>query len=53
MRWADHVSRIGQQRNEYTVLVRNPEGILFIRTRYKWEAIIKMGFKEVGVEVVD
>jgi hypothetical protein len=47
MRWAGHVSRMREQRNEYRILVGNPEGIRPLgRPRHRWVKIIKMDLRE-------
>jgi hypothetical protein len=43
MRWAGHVTRIGERRGAYRVLVRKPEGRRPLeRPRRRWEDNIKM-----------
>jgi hypothetical protein len=38
MRWAGHVTCMGEKRNAYTILVRNPEGKRPLgRPRRRWE----------------
>jgi hypothetical protein len=49
MRWAGHVSRMGEKRNAYRLLVAKPEGRrLLERTRRRWLDNIKMDLVEVG-----
>jgi hypothetical protein len=54
MRWAGHVTRMGEGRNEYRVLVGKPEGKGPLgRPRRRWEDGIKMDLRETcwgGVE---
>ena len=48
-RWAGHVARIEESRNEYRVLVRKPEGKGPLgKPRHRWEDNIKMDLREVG-----
>ena len=43
MRWTEYVSRIGESRDLYRILVRRPEGKKPLgRPRRKWEYNIKM-----------
>jgi hypothetical protein len=43
MRWARHVSRMGEVRDAYNILVRRPEGRRPLgRPRRRWEDNIKM-----------
>jgi len=45
---------MGEMRNSYKILVRNPEGKrLFIRPRHSWEDNIRMAHREVEWGVVD
>ena len=49
MRWAGHVTRMGQGRGVYRVLVGKPEGKRELgRPRRRWEDNIKMDLQEVG-----
>jgi hypothetical protein len=49
IRWAGNVTRVGERRGAYRVLVRKCEGIGPLgRTRYRWEYNIKMDNQEVG-----
>ena len=49
MRWAGHVSRMGERRGVYRVLVGKPEGKRPLgRTRRRWANNIKMDLQEVG-----
>ncbi|KAJ4434333.1 hypothetical protein ANN_22890 [Periplaneta americana] len=51
LRWAGHVARMGESRNEYRVLVGRPEGKRPLgRPRHTWEDNIKMDFREVGYD---
>jgi hypothetical protein len=45
MRWAGHVTRIGEGRGVHRVLMGKPEGK---RPRRRWEDNIKMDLQEVG-----
>ena len=49
MRWAGHVTRMGQGRVVYRVLVGKPEGKRPLgRPRRRWEDNIKMDLQKVG-----
>ena len=49
MRWAGHVTRMGEGRGVYRVLVGKPEGKRPLgRPRRRWEDNIKMDLQEVG-----
>jgi hypothetical protein len=49
MRWAGHITRIGERRKVYRVLVGKPEGKRPLgRQRRRWEDGIRMGLREVG-----
>ena len=49
MRWAGHVSRMGEGRGVHRVLVGKPEGKRPLgRPRRRWEDNIKMDLREVG-----
>jgi hypothetical protein len=49
MRWADHVVRIGEERNVYKVLVGKPEGKRPLgRPRRRWEDGIRMNLRETS-----
>jgi len=49
MRWARHVTSMGDRRSVYRVLVRKPEGKRSLgRTRPRGEDNIKMNLQEVG-----
>jgi hypothetical protein len=45
MRWAGHVTRMGETRNAYRLLVGKPEGT---RPRRRWVDSIKMDLREIG-----
>jgi hypothetical protein len=48
MRWASHVARMGEKRNAYRLLVRNPEGRRPLgRPRRRW-VDIRMDLGETG-----
>jgi hypothetical protein len=54
MRWAGHVSRIGEERKLYKVLVGNPEGKRPLgRPRRRWEDGIRMDLREIVLVDVD
>jgi hypothetical protein len=49
MRWAGHVTRLGEKRNAYRILVGKPEGKTPLRTpRRRWVDNIKMDLREIG-----
>jgi hypothetical protein len=49
MRWAGHVTRMGEGRNVYRVLVGKSEGKRPLeRPRHRWEDGIKMDLREIG-----
>jgi hypothetical protein len=49
MRWAGHVTRMGEERGVYRVLVGKPEARSLGRPRHRWEDNIRMDLREVGV----
>ena len=50
MRWAGHISGMGERRGVYRVLAEKPEGKRPIgRPRHTWEDNIKMDLQEVGL----
>jgi hypothetical protein len=54
MRWAGHVTRMGEKRNVYSLLVGKTEGKRPLgRPRRRWIDNIKMDLSEMGVSVVD
>ena len=54
MRWARHVSRVGERRGVYRVLVGKPEGKRPLgRPRRRWENNIKLDLEEVGCVGMD
>jgi hypothetical protein len=54
MRWAEHVTRIGQKRNTYRLLVGKPKGRRPLgRPRRRWVDNIRMDLVEVGWGDVD
>jgi hypothetical protein len=54
MRWARHVSRVGEKRNAYRLLVGKPEGKMPLgRPRRRWVDNIRMDLVEVGWNDVD
>jgi len=49
MRWAGHVTRMGERGGVYRVLVGKPEGKRPLwRPRRRWENSIKMDLQKVG-----
>ena len=49
MRWAGHVTRMGERRDAYRFLVGKPEGKRPLgRPRHRWDDNIKMNLQEVG-----
>jgi hypothetical protein len=49
MRWVGHVTRMGEKRGAYRLLVERPEGRRpLARPRCRWEDNIKMDLQEVG-----
>jgi hypothetical protein len=49
MRWVGHVSRMGEKRNAYRILVGNPEGKRPLgRPMRRWVDNIKMDLGEMG-----
>ena len=49
MRWVGHLTRTGERRGAYRVLVGKPEGKRPLgRPRRRWEDNIKLDFQEVG-----
>jgi hypothetical protein len=49
MRWAGHVTSMGEDRGVHRVLVGKPEGKRSLgRPRRRWEDNIKMDLQEVG-----
>jgi hypothetical protein len=54
MRWAGHVARMGEKRDEYRLLVGKPEGKRPLgRPRCRWMDNIKMDLLEIGFNVVN
>jgi hypothetical protein len=50
MRWAGHVSRMGEERNVYRILMGKPEGKRPLgRPRRRWEDGIRMNLRELGL----
>ena len=49
MKWAGHLARMGERRDEYRVLVGKHEGKRPLgRPRHGWEDNVKMDIQEVG-----
>jgi hypothetical protein len=54
MRWAGHVTRMGEARNAYRILVGKPEGKRSLRRpRHRWVDNIKMDLMGVGWDGID
>jgi hypothetical protein len=54
MRWAGHVARIGENMNEYRILVGKPEENRGLgRPRRKWVDYMKMDLREIRWGVMD
>jgi hypothetical protein len=54
MRWAGHVTHMGDRRGIFRVLVEKPEGKRSLgRARSRWEDNIKMDLQEVGCGGLD
>jgi len=54
MRWAGHVTSMGERRGAYRVLVGKPEGKRPLgRPRHRWGDNIKMDLQEVGCGGMD
>jgi hypothetical protein len=54
MRWAEHVARMGENRNAYRILVGKPEGRRPLgRPKRRWVDYSKMDLREIGWEGVD
>jgi len=54
MRWAGHAARMGEERKEYRVLVRKPEGKRPLgRPRRRWVDNIRMDLGEMWVNELD
>jgi hypothetical protein len=54
MRWAGHVTRMGEGRNVYRVLVGRTEGKKPLgRPRRRWEDNIKVDLREIGIDAAN
>jgi hypothetical protein len=54
MRWAGHVTRMGEKRNAYRILVGKPEGKRPLgRPRRRWVDNIKIDLRELGWYALD
>ena len=54
MRWAGHVTHMGEERGVYRVLVGKPEGKRPLgRPRHRWVDNIRMDLQEVGCGYMD
>jgi hypothetical protein len=49
IRWVDHVSRMGEKRDAYRILVGKPEGERSLgRPRRRWADNVEMDRREIG-----
>jgi hypothetical protein len=54
MRWAVHVTRMGEKMNAYRIVVRKPEGKRPLgRPRRRWVDNVKIDLREIGWEIMD
>jgi hypothetical protein len=54
MRWAGHVAHLAKGRGVYRILVGRPEGKRPLgRPKRRWEDIIKMDHREIGIDVAN
>jgi hypothetical protein len=54
LRWARHVTRMGEERQVYKVLVGKPEGKRPLRRpRNRWDDVIRMDLREIGYGSVE
>jgi hypothetical protein len=54
MRWAGHVTRMGEKTNAYRILVGKPQGKRPLRgPRRRWVDDIKIDFREIGWDGMD
>jgi hypothetical protein len=54
MKWAGHIARMVEKRNEYRILVGNPEGKRPLgRPRRRWMDNIKMDLRVIGWDGMD
>jgi hypothetical protein len=54
IRWAGHITCMGDKRNAYRILVREPEGKRPLgRPRRRWEDNIKTDLREIGWGGID
>ena len=54
MRWAGHVTRMGEERGRYRVLVGKPEGKIPLgRPRRRWAVNTRPSLQEVGCGYMD
>jgi len=54
MRWAGHVTRMGEMRNAYGIFIGKPEANRTLgSTRLRWEDDIRMDLREIWREGVD
>jgi len=51
IKWAGHVTRVGEGRGVYRVLVGRPEGKRPLgRPKHRWEDNIKMDLRDIGID---
>jgi hypothetical protein len=54
MKWVRHVARIGDMRNAYRILAREPEGKRRLgRPRRRWDDRIRIDLTDIGWEGVN
>jgi hypothetical protein len=54
MRWVGHVTRMGETRNAYRILLGKPEGKRPLgRPRRRWVDNIEMNLREIGWDGMD
>jgi hypothetical protein len=53
MRWAGHVTRIGEKRNAYRILAANPEGRRTLGPRHRLKDNIKIYLRGIGWGGID
>jgi hypothetical protein len=54
MRWVEHVARMREKRNAYSILVGKPKGKIPLRKpRRRWMDNLKTDFREIGWDGVD
>jgi hypothetical protein len=54
MRWVGHVACMGEMKNTYKILIREPEGRRPLRKcRHRWEDNIRIDVRVIGSEDMD